>query len=155
MSGAALALARISFSQLDGQHVCRVDVAASAQPVFARPADGRQHTGFWARIGNSTRQLVGTDRAEYQREHGTSEPSGRAHGATSRYESKYRTVHKRPWARAFHSGNPKAQQRLCTVAGVEQPHRARWSLKVKDTTGNEVWVAACAAHVPPQEDATE
>jgi len=65
------------------------------------------------------------------------------------YESKYQTVLKRPWARAFHSGNPKAQQQLCTVAGVEQPHRARWSLKVKETTGNEVWVAACDAHVPP------
>jgi hypothetical protein len=69
LSGAALALARTSFSQLDGQHVCRVDVAASAHPVFARPADGRQHTQFWARIGNSTRQLVGTDLAEYQRGH--------------------------------------------------------------------------------------
>jgi hypothetical protein len=69
LSGAALALARISFSQVDGQDVCRVDVAASAQPVFARPIDGRQHTEFWARIGNSTRQLVGTDMAEYQREH--------------------------------------------------------------------------------------
>ena len=71
------------------------------------------------------------------------------------YESKYRTVLKRPWARAFHSGNPKAQQHLCTVAGVEQPHPARWSLKVKETRGNEVWVAACDAHVPPQEAAAE
>jgi hypothetical protein len=69
LSGAALALARISFSQVDGQDVCRVDVAASAQTVFARPIDGRLHTEFWARIGNSTRQLVGTDMAEYQREH--------------------------------------------------------------------------------------
>jgi hypothetical protein len=54
------------------------------------------------------------------------------------YESKYQTVLKRPWARTYHDGNPKAQQQLCTVAGVEQPHRARWSLKVKGTTGNEV-----------------
>jgi predicted HTH transcriptional regulator len=69
LSGAALALARISFSEIDGKDVCRVDVAASAQPVFARPIDGKQHTEFWARIGNSTRQLVGTDMAEYQREH--------------------------------------------------------------------------------------
>jgi hypothetical protein len=66
------------------------------------------------------------------------------------YESKYRTALKRPWARTYHDGNPKAQQRLCTVAGVEQPHRARWSLKVKETTGNEVWVASCDAHTPPR-----
>jgi Putative DNA-binding domain len=69
LSGAALALARISLSEIDGQDVCRIDVAASAQPVFARPVNGRQHTEFWARIGNSTRQLVGTDMAQYQREH--------------------------------------------------------------------------------------
>ncbi|MGH9258796.1 MAG: GmrSD restriction endonuclease domain-containing protein, partial [Acidimicrobiales bacterium] len=60
LSGAALALARISFNEIDGRDVCRIDVAASAQPVFARPVDGRQHTEFWARIGNSARQLVGT-----------------------------------------------------------------------------------------------
>jgi hypothetical protein len=71
------------------------------------------------------------------------------------YESKYRTLLKRPWARTYHSGNLKAQQQLCTVAGVEELHRARWSLRVKETTGNEVWVVACDAHVPPQEDATE
>jgi hypothetical protein len=66
------------------------------------------------------------------------------------YESRYRTVLKRPWARTYHSGNPKAQQQLCTIAGVEKPHKARWSLKVKETSGNEVWVAACDAHIPPQ-----
>lgn len=71
------------------------------------------------------------------------------------YDSKYRPVLKGPWARAFHSGNPKARQQLCTVAGVEQPHRARWSLKVKETTGNQVWVAACDTHMPPQEGAAE
>jgi hypothetical protein len=54
-------------------------------------------------------------------------------------------------ALTFHDGNPKAQQRLCTVAGVQQPHRAQWSLMVKETTGNQVWVAACDEHVPPQE----
>jgi hypothetical protein len=39
------------------------------------------------------------------------------------YESKYRTLRRWPWARTFHDGNPKAQQGLCTVAGVEVPHR--------------------------------
>jgi Schlafen, AlbA_2 len=46
LSGASLPLARISFSQVDGQEVCRIDVAASAQPVFVRPIDGRQPTEF-------------------------------------------------------------------------------------------------------------
>ena len=54
------------------------------------------------------------------------------------YASRYRTILKRPWARTYHSGNPKAQLQLCTIAGVEKPHRARWSLKVKETSGNEV-----------------
>jgi hypothetical protein len=49
------------------------------------------------------------------------------------YESKYQTSRTYPWARTFHDGNPKAQQRLCTVAGVEQPHPAQWSLMVKET----------------------
>jgi hypothetical protein len=66
--------------------------------------------------------------------------------------SKYRTIRKWPWARAFHDGNPKAQQGLCTVAGVEQSHRARWSVKVRQTTGGAAWVAACDEHLPPQEE---
>lgn len=69
LSGAALTLVRILFSEADGKDVCRVDVAASAQPVFARPIDGKHFSEFWVRIGNSTRQLVGTDMAAYQREH--------------------------------------------------------------------------------------
>jgi hypothetical protein len=69
LSGAALTLARVSFSEIDGKDVCRIDVAASAQPVFARPLDGKEHSEFWARVGNSTRQLIGTDMAQYQRDH--------------------------------------------------------------------------------------
>jgi hypothetical protein len=48
LSGAALALARISFSKVDDKDVCRVDVAASAHPVFtvrsmasSTPSSGR------------------------------------------------------------------------------------------------------------------
>lgn len=66
--------------------------------------------------------------------------------------SKYRTIDKRRWARTYHSGNSKAQQGHCTVAGVEQPHRARWSVRARETTGGEVWVAACDEHLPPEED---
>jgi hypothetical protein len=69
LSGTAFALARVSVSEVDGKDVCRVDVAASAQPVFTRPPGGKQFSEFWARIGNSTRQLIGTDMAQYQRDH--------------------------------------------------------------------------------------
>jgi hypothetical protein len=69
LSGTAVALARVSFDQVDGEDVCRIDVAASAHPVFVRPLDRKDHTEFWARIGNSTWQLIGTDMAQYQHDH--------------------------------------------------------------------------------------
>lgn len=69
LSGAALTLVRVSFDAVGDHEVCRIDVAASAHPVFARPLDGKEHSEFWARTGNSTRQLVGTDMAEYQKAH--------------------------------------------------------------------------------------
>lgn len=69
LSGAALTLVRISFDAVGDADVCRIDVAASAHPVFARPFDGKERSEFWTRTGNSTRQLVGADMAEYQRAH--------------------------------------------------------------------------------------
>jgi hypothetical protein len=69
LSGASLPLARISFSQVDGQDVClgrrRRQRATGLRPAHRRQAAHR----VWARVGNSTRQLVGTDMAQYQREH--------------------------------------------------------------------------------------
>jgi len=64
------------------------------------------------------------------------------------YESKYRTLLNKPYHRAWHDTR-EAKQGLCTVAGVEQPHRATRSLQVRDSKGNEAWVAACDDHVPP------
>jgi hypothetical protein len=69
LSGPAPTLARVSFHDLDGQDVCRLDVAASAQPVFARGDRSRSPDQFWVRMGNSTRQLTGPDMAEYQQVH--------------------------------------------------------------------------------------
>src|SRR5262249_8672452 len=68
-SGPAPTLAGVSFHDLDGQDVCRLDVAASAQPVFARGDRSRSPDQFWVRMGNSTRQLTGPDMAEYQQVH--------------------------------------------------------------------------------------
>jgi hypothetical protein len=83
--------------------------------------------------------------AQYQHEHWDWQLPRRSDGESMMYQSKHRTIL---------SNNPKAQQRLCTVAGVEQPHQARWSLKVRETTGSEVWVAACGTYVPPAEAET-
>jgi predicted HTH transcriptional regulator len=69
LSGTARTLARVNFDSIDGKDVCRVGVAASARPVFTRPVDGKDPAEFWARIGNSTGQLVGTDMDEYRQDH--------------------------------------------------------------------------------------
>jgi hypothetical protein len=71
LSGTVGRLVQASFETIDGKDVCRIGVAASARAVFARPIDGKDHSEFWARIGNSTRQLVGTDMVEYQQDHWT------------------------------------------------------------------------------------
>src|SRR5260221_2982148 len=54
LSGAANTLARPSFAAVQGRDVCRVDVAASARPVFARSPEAKEHSEFWVRIGNGT-----------------------------------------------------------------------------------------------------
>jgi len=69
LSGAAYTLVRVSFAAVDGHDVCRVDVAASARAVFVRGLDGKEPTEFWARVGNSTRQLVGAEMVQYQEDH--------------------------------------------------------------------------------------
>jgi hypothetical protein len=66
--------------------------------------------------------------------------------------SRYRTIRKWTWARTWHDRNPKAQQGFCTVANVEEPHRAQWSVKVRETTGGVAWVAACDEHLLPEEE---
>jgi hypothetical protein len=45
--GGPLTAQLLSFSEIDGWDVCRVDVAASAQPVFARLIDGKHYSEFW------------------------------------------------------------------------------------------------------------
>ncbi len=69
LSGSAPTLARISFEEVDGLDVCRIDVAASAQAVFVKADGAKAHDQFWVRIGNSTHQLSGPRMAEYQRDH--------------------------------------------------------------------------------------
>lgn len=69
IDGAAHALVRTTFDAIDGRDVCRVDVAASGRPVFARGPDGKDFNEFWVRTGNATRALVGSEMVEYQHAH--------------------------------------------------------------------------------------
>ena len=69
ISGPSAPLCRITFDQLDGYDICRVDVAAAARPVFACPHSSKEQTDFWLRLGNRTDQLRGTDLVGYTDEH--------------------------------------------------------------------------------------
>lgn len=70
LSGPAATLIHTSFETVDGHDVCRVDVSASAKPVFAKPHQGgRAPSEFWLRLGNQTRQLVGQELMEYRESH--------------------------------------------------------------------------------------
>ena len=65
------------------------------------------------------------------------------------YESTDRTIYRRPWHPTFHDLRSPGKRGLCTVAGVEIPHPAKWSIQVRQQTGEEIWYAACNDHVPP------
>jgi hypothetical protein len=69
VSGPSATLIRTSFEPVDGRDVCRVSVAASAKPVFAKAHGGSTHSEFWVRLGNQTAQLHGSEMVDYQKEH--------------------------------------------------------------------------------------
>lgn len=69
LSGPAHTLARVAFEEIDGREVCHVSVAASARPVFSKSLEGKVESEFWVRVGNSTRQLVGSEMVQYQKDH--------------------------------------------------------------------------------------
>lgn len=69
LSGAAHTLARVSFASIHDRDLCRVDVAASGRAVYLKAAEGKDPSEFWVRIGNSTRQLVGSEMDQYKADH--------------------------------------------------------------------------------------
>ncbi|MYA30150.1 MAG: DUF262 domain-containing protein [Gammaproteobacteria bacterium] len=69
ITGPSPSLCRISFQEVDGRDVCRVDVAASSKPVFARPMNSREFTDFWVRQGNKTEQFYGRELLDYKEDH--------------------------------------------------------------------------------------
>ena len=72
---------RTRIERVHGREVCRVDVARSSSPVYARMSDRRQV--FWVRMSNSTRALPEIEVEDYVRERW---PSSRASARTRRPE---------------------------------------------------------------------
>jgi len=56
---------RTRIDEVDGVEVCRVDVADSSKPVFARMSS--KETVFWVRMNNSTRALPEIEIEDYVR----------------------------------------------------------------------------------------
>lgn len=66
LSGSTAGTVNVRFDALDGHDICRVSVAATGKPVFAKPVGGGSASDFWVRIGNATKQLHGDEMIEYQ-----------------------------------------------------------------------------------------
>ena len=64
----AVALVRVSFPDIRGTIICRIDVAASQRPVFIRLPKG-EDVGFVVRLGSSSRQLGVADGIDYAADH--------------------------------------------------------------------------------------
>jgi hypothetical protein len=63
----AAALVGVSFHDLDGERVCRLDVPPAPAPVFLDPPKGEPVSEFWVRMGNSTRRLLTDEVLDYHR----------------------------------------------------------------------------------------
>lgn len=63
---AAVMRTRTRIDRVGDIDVCRVDVARSSTPVYARMSDGTER--FWVRMNNSTRALPEAEIEEYQRD---------------------------------------------------------------------------------------
>ena len=68
LGAAAVAAIRVSFPEVGGRQICLVRVAASPRPVFLRPAKSDQ-VFFYARLGNSTRELPVDQAISYAADH--------------------------------------------------------------------------------------
>lgn len=65
----AVAHVRVSFELVDHNTVCRVDVAASPEPVFLDAPGGERGADMYVRMGNSTRKLLTDEALDYSRTH--------------------------------------------------------------------------------------
>lgn len=62
----ALANISVTFEEVDGRDVCRVDVTPSRRPVYAR---AKQTKDFFVRLNNGTRSLDGEEAFDYVSSH--------------------------------------------------------------------------------------
>lgn len=67
LSHTPVARTRARIDEIQRVDICRVDVAPSSQPVYARMSNGR--TAFWVRMNNSTRALPEIEIKDYVRDH--------------------------------------------------------------------------------------
>lgn len=58
----------VSFADMDGGTVARVDVGPASKPIFGMPLKGEKKAQFLVRINNSTQELVGQDALDYQQQ---------------------------------------------------------------------------------------
>ena len=58
---------RISFEELDGSHICRINVKPSTRPVFYKEKNKAED--FFVRINNATHKLSSSQTLEYYSEH--------------------------------------------------------------------------------------
>ncbi|MCY3786464.1 MAG: DUF262 domain-containing protein [bacterium] len=57
---------RVTFVNLQGKTVARIDVGRAAKPVFATPRKGENKEAFMVRVNNSTEELQGQEMLDYQ-----------------------------------------------------------------------------------------
>ncbi len=55
----------VSYCDVDGKTVARIDVVPGAKPVFAKTTKGDRHDTFMVRLNNSTEELAGQDLLDY------------------------------------------------------------------------------------------
>lgn len=65
----AAGLVDVSFAEVEGCDVCKLDVPPSPAPVFLDTPKGPRHADFYVRVGNSTRQLLTDEVLEYHDRH--------------------------------------------------------------------------------------
>jgi len=57
---------RVTFGDLEGKTVARIEVGPAAKPVFAAPPKGEKKEVFMVRVNNSTEELRGQELLDYQ-----------------------------------------------------------------------------------------
>lgn len=58
---------RVSFADIDGRTVARIDVGLGGKPVFARPMEGPKQEKFFVRLNVTTEDLSGSEMLDYQK----------------------------------------------------------------------------------------